>query len=792
MKKISGCLWLKLTVFVLCAVMIVGLFITIMVAFFTNAYGSVDGIKTAWFENIAGSYIRQAVQEYVVDDNEDAFETIADNTNMRFAVVKSKETKEEKVNTKNKDDQVYSSISTISNPDYIFMIDANNIEHYGPDNFWNALSYSNDVVNYESSTQTASIENMVYSTQTGLFYACLDNDEVYIIPKIRLYQDRGDDTISQVFTLDITYDEDGNTTNYEYKNVFSDEILDKDYNDWYRVDCYDNRENILSYEIYPEDAFDGISSVYYGEVYISDSITNDAKVLPETYELNNNFSVDIPIKSDEAEYYWIYVKMPGGELTQKGDYFNQLEAYLNIMYVVERYMNLFFIIFAIGIIACCGYLLATTGKTEKFAEIKLRLYDRIPYEVVIIITCAAVGLLTFGCYAFPKQVPVVLFIMLLDVMLCLEYLVTTFVRLHAHKFWRYTICYYIVRFIGRPIKKIYKTVMSPLKYGFSKIADNPPLFLVGCAAFGGICFLELIGFMAQSMAFLFFIKLIEFALLMTFIMQYDRIRKAAKAIANGDFSKPLDISKLLLFFKQHGNDLNNVSNGIEAAVSEKMKSERFRTELITNVSHDIKTPLTSIINYVDLLQKEDIDNANVQEYLEVLKRQSARLKKLIEDLMEASKASTGSIKVELEELDAAVMISQIAGEYQEKFQKKNLDLMIQNDVSPVLIKADGRHLWRVFDNLMNNINKYAQPGTRVYVDIIPKESGAIITFKNISECPLNISSEELMERFVRGDSSRNTEGSGLGLSIAESLMKLMNGTMKLSVDGDLFKVTLEF
>jgi signal transduction histidine kinase len=335
-------------------------------------------------------------------------------------------------------------------------------------------------------------------------------------------------------------------------------------------------------------------------------------------------------------------------------------------------------------------------------------------------------------------------------------------------------------------------VFAPIRYGFSWIERNVPLFLISMLAFGFICLLELIGFGIGSIGFIFIIKLIELALLIAFIMQYDRIRCAAKAIANGDFSQPVDTSRLMLFFRKHGEDLNNVSNGIEAAVSEKMKSERFRTELITNVSHDIKTPLTSIINYVDLLQKEDIDNEKVREYLDVLDRQSSRLKKLIQDLLEASKASTGSINVELEELDAAVMLSQVAGEYEEKFEKNNLDLIIKNDVTPVMIQADGRHLWRVFDNLMNNINKYAQPGTRVYIDIIPKDSGAIITFKNVSATPLNISSDELKERFVRGDSSRNTEGSGLGLSIAESLMKLMNGTLELTVDGDLFKVTLEF
>ena len=275
-------------------------------------------------------------------------------------------------------------------------------------------------------------------------------------------------------------------------------------------------------------------------------------------------------------------------------------------------------------------------------------------------------------------------------------------------------------------------------------------------------------------------------------VQRDVLDMAVSTISQGDTSYQIDTSRLSGKERDMAEHLNNISSGLDSAIQEQVKSERLKASLITNVSHDIKTPLTSIINYVDLLQKEDIDNEKVREYLDVLDRQSSRLKKLIQDLLEASKASTGSINVELEELDAAVMLSQVAGEYEEKFKKNNLDLIIKNDVTPVMIQADGRHLWRVFDNLMNNINKYAQPGTRVYIDIIPKDSGAIITFKNVSATPLNISSDELKERFVRGDSSRNTEGSGLGLSIAESLMKLMNGTLELTVDGDLFKVTLEF
>ena len=487
----------------------------------------------------------------------------------------------------------------------------------------------------------------------------------------------------------------------------------------------------------------------------------------------------------------MYAKLPE-QLQEKGDYFNQADSVLDIMEFTETHLSVLFVVFILGFVITAGYLLTVAGKREDSEEIKLRLYDRLPYGVMLGVTMLADFMVFPAGFLLIKQLPVVALICLAATMVSLEAILSTYVRIRAHEFWKHTLCYYVVRFFLKPVKKLCRMVFAPIRYGFAWIERNVPLFLISMLAFGFICLLELIGFGIGSIGFIFIVKLIELALLITFIMQYDRIRCAAKAIANGDFSQPVDTSRLMLFFRKHGEDLNNVSNGIEAAVSEKMKSERFRTELITNVSHDIKTPLTSIINYVDLLQKEDIDNEKVREYLDVLDRQSSRLKKLIQDLLEASKASTASINVELEELDAAVMLSQVAGEYKEKFEKNNLDLIIKNDVTPVMIQADGRHLWRVFDNLMNNINKYAQPGTRVYIDIIPKDSGAIITFKNVSATPLNISSDELKERFVRGDSSRNTEGSGLGLSIAESLMKLMNGTLELTVDGDLFKVTLEF
>lgn len=276
------------------------------------------------------------------------------------------------------------------------------------------------------------------------------------------------------------------------------------------------------------------------------------------------------------------------------------------------------------------------------------------------------------------------------------------------------------------------------------------------------------------------------------VLAFRRLRKGAKEIANGNMNYAVDEKNLFLDFKDHAHDLNHIRDGLNAAVEERIKSERFRTELITNVSHDIKTPLTSIVNYVDLLSKEQPESETQREYIEVLSRQSGKLKKLIEDLIEASKASTGSLSVELSPCDLGILLDQTAGEYGEKLSAAGLELVLQKPEQPVRVLADGRHLWRIFDNLMNNVVKYALPGTRVYLNLRLEMGKATVTFRNISREPLSVSAEELTERFVRGDASRNTEGSGLGLSIAMSLARLQKADMDIAVDGDLFKVTLSF
>ena len=240
-------------------------------------------------------------------------------------------------------------------------------------------------------------------------------------------------------------------------------------------------------------------------------------------------------------------------------------------------------------------------------------------------------------------------------------------------------------------------------------------------------------------------------------------------------------------FRSHGENLNSIATGMAIAVNQKMKSERLKTELITNVSHDIKTPLTSIVSYVDLLRRPESTEAERAEYLEVLARQSARLKKLTEDLVEASKASTGNIQVNLVPTSVEEIVNQAVAEYAERLEAGRLEPIVHLSDRSLSALADGRLLWRVLDNLLNNVGKYALAGTRVYLDAKAEGETVVISVKNVSRDPLNVSEEELMERFVRGDASRTTEGSGLGLNIAKSLTELQKGTFRITIDGDLFK-----
>ena len=269
------------------------------------------------------------------------------------------------------------------------------------------------------------------------------------------------------------------------------------------------------------------------------------------------------------------------------------------------------------------------------------------------------------------------------------------------------------------------------------------------------------------------------------------IIRGAEQLAGGDLDSKIATRFLFGPYRKCARHLNALADVAILAAKNQIKSERMKTELITNVSHDIKTPLTSIINYVDLLQAtRDAEAAG--QYLEVLGRQSQRLKKLIEDLMEMSKAASGSMHVDIISLDPVEAVNQALGEFSDKMEGQDLTVVLQTPENPVSMAADGRLCWRVLSNLLSNTVKYALPGTRVYVEVLQLENRILISLKNISKEPLNLTAEELTDRFVRGDASRNTEGSGLGLNIAKSLMELQKGQLQLLVDGDLFKVTLVF
>ena len=272
--------------------------------------------------------------------------------------------------------------------------------------------------------------------------------------------------------------------------------------------------------------------------------------------------------------------------------------------------------------------------------------------------------------------------------------------------------------------------------------------------------------------------------------QMKSLKVVGEKLAAGEFEYKIDTKHMYWEFKHHAENLNSIGDGMAAAVEQRMKSERLKTELITNVSHDIKTPLTSIINYVDLLERPHTPEEGA-EYLEVLERQSKRLKKLTEDLVEASKASTGNMSVTLAPTSTLEIINQSLAEYGQRMEAGKLSVLINVPEPAPTVRADGRLLWRVMDNLFNNVVKYAMPETRVYVDVRTSEGNAVISVKNISRAALNVSAGELMERFVRGDASRSTEGSGLGLSIAKSLTELQHGQFSISTDGDLFKAEVK-
>ena len=450
---------------------------------------------------------------------------------------------------------------------------------------------------------------------------------------------------------------------------------------------------------------------------------------------------------------------------------------------------------AVLALLCFLFLMAAAGHKTGLEGVQAGFTERAPFDLftLLIATAGAICCSIVVEFSYLDSIPLQLvgygLVCAAGVALCLWWCVSFAVRLKLHTVIKSCLCFRVLAWCWRMLKRLW--VFAREVFLGMKLLPKATLVIGGIllVEFFWICVCE----GNDGMIFGWFVeRLVLVALTVYVLLCMKRLLDAGKAISEGDLDYHVDTQRMRGPLKEHGEQLNRITEGMTKAVNERMKSEHFRTELITNVSHDIKTPLTSIINYVDLLEKEEIDNDKAREYLAVLSRQSARLKKLIDDLMEASKASTGNVAVNWERCELNVLLDQCAGEYAEKLKAAQLELVVTKPEEPVVILADGRHMWRVFDNLLSNICKYALAGTRVYLNLEKTQGKAVVTFRNISASQLNISGDELMERFVRGDSSRSTEGSGLGLSIARSLMQLQKGRLDLTVDGDLFKVTLQF
>ncbi|MCR5829877.1 MAG: sensor histidine kinase [Lachnospiraceae bacterium] len=426
---------------------------------------------------------------------------------------------------------------------------------------------------------------------------------------------------------------------------------------------------------------------------------------------------------------------------------------------------------------------------------------KVPFEVILApAAIAAIGVINLlRDFRMALALPTAIAAYVVGLVFFLGISMSVANRLKRHAFIKGTLIYMILvllkkllLMIGRLLKKYFVT--------WKTVIQKLPLIAKTAIGLVGISFIEFLGIAAavsyneyEAIVFLWFLeKLILVPLILCLALMLRKLQKGGIALAEGDLSYVTETKGLIGDFKKHGENLNSIALVMNRAVEERLRSERMKTELITNVSHDIKTPLTSIINYATLIADEGSSPEHIKEYSDVLVRQSEKLKRLTEDIVEASKAATGNLEIIPAPCEASVFVTQVSGEYEEKLRASYLTLITKLPETELRIMVDGRRMWRIFDNLMNNICKYSLPSTRVYLSLERLGNKAVFSFKNTSREQLDIPTDELLERFTRGDASRNTEGNGLGLSIAKSLTDLQGGTLDLTTDGDLFKVALSF
>lgn len=484
------------------------------------------------------------------------------------------------------------------------------------------------------------------------------------------------------------------------------------------------------------------------------------------------------------------------EPLKQGDvFYDSFKHYLQVK-LNSIYLIILFITSSVLMLIAFIYLLYSAGRRKDSEDINLIAIDRIYTDVHTLMIFMAVPLALLIAVEIPfgfisNSIHVYEAIALsICVLIGLSYILSMARQIKKKQIFTNSLLY---KLYGRTSKfallgfnnKVFKAwiLFMLLGYGIVNGALLTIFILTGLEVDGFFTFLAGILLLGFNIAVIY--------LVLKNLKSLSKIMEAAKELSNGNLEYSVDSKDMTVAFVRFAEDIQGIQSGLKKAVAEAVKGEHMKTELITNVSHDLKTPLTSIISYVDLLKKEALDNQNAKEYIKVLEEKSARLKQLVEDLIEASKASSGNLNVSAEKVDMHQLVMQAYGEYEGKIGKAGLDMRINSDVKDVFVLADGKYLWRIVENLLSNALKYSMPNSRVYISIDKNEQFGILTIKNISAFPLEISSEQLTERFVRGDASRTTEGSGLGLSIAQSLTKLQEGKFKVEIDGDLFKVTVE-
>ena len=510
----------------------------------------------------------------------------------------------------------------------------------------------------------------------------------------------------------------------------------------------------------------------------------NAKYIYSIYESEYNIS--------EYSNYEVYTKFDIEKVSQKSKMIlaNIVRDITKNMENSEYTISICMIL----LIAIIIYLIWSIGYKKGKEEIEITSIDKIPYEVLVVgftIVIVVFAEILFSIFSSLNDIPINLVIgglvgtYLVIYISLLVIVVSTIRRIKGKIFFRSFLIYRIGKYIKNLLKKIQQN-FSDKTGAIKKLTILYVLFIIifiilqqFCNSFFGVVLM---------VAFLW----IVYYKLLIYTKKMLKIQKILQEIYDGKSDVNLNPDEFDGVLKEMVKYIDDIAGGFSNAIEQNLKSERLKTELITNVSHDIKTPLTSIINYVDLLKKEQFENKQIEQYVAILDSKSQRLKKLIEDLVEASKASSGNIKLNIEKINLNELINQTVGEFEDKFKVKNLIIETRMPEKLVILQADSRYMYRIIENLFSNISKYAMNGTRVYIALEKQGEEITIIMKNISNQKLDISVDELKQRFVRGDKSRYTDGSGLGLSIAESLTELQGGKFDISIDGDLFKVTLKW